>query len=160
MYKPLGLAYAIVLVLWVPIPSHRVQRINVSEGRNPVECVHCGGAGTLARVGFTPQWALLPQFHGPELCRDTEGARNYDDDPLNYHGKLKVRIALQTMQAMQMNRLHFTEYTLPILCMHGTKDVTTSLSAAEVFVQVRGRCLTVGQAIALLPALTLCQLPL
>jgi hypothetical protein len=79
---------------------------------------------------------VLPQFHGPELCRDAEGARNYDDDPLNYHGKLKVRIALQTMQAMRMNRPHFPEYTLPILCMHGTKDVTTSLAAAEAFVQV------------------------
>ena len=41
------------------------------------------------------------------------------------------------MQAMQMNRPHFPEYTLPILCMHGTKDVTTSLAAAEAFVQVR-----------------------
>jgi alpha-beta hydrolase superfamily lysophospholipase len=103
-----------------------------------------GGEGTLARLGYTPQWALLPQFQGSELCRDAEGARNYDDDPLNYHDKLKVRIALQTMQAMRMNRPHFPEYTLPILCMHGTKDVTTSLAAAEAFVQVGERRLTVA----------------
>jgi hypothetical protein len=49
-----------------------------------------GVFSTLARFGFKPQWALLPQFVGRELCRDAEGAKNYDEDPLNYHGKLKV----------------------------------------------------------------------
>eukprot|EP00241_Pyramimonas_parkeae_P012403 CAMPEP_0114246306 /NCGR_PEP_ID=MMETSP0058-20121206/12386_1 /TAXON_ID=36894 /ORGANISM="Pyramimonas parkeae, CCMP726" /LENGTH=300 /DNA_ID=CAMNT_0001359471 /DNA_START=1346 /DNA_END=2249 /DNA_ORIENTATION=- len=90
---------------------------------------------TLARLGVKPDWKVLPAFSGAEICRDPEGAMNYDTDPLNYHGKLKVRLALDAMQAMISCRRRYPEYKLPILVLHGTQDITTSLSAAERFVK-------------------------
>jgi hypothetical protein len=55
-----------------------------------------------------------------------------------------------------MNRPNFPEYTLPILCLHGTKDITTSLSAAQAFVEVRRPCSLTRTADA---ARSLAQLP-
>ena len=58
---------------------------------------------------------------------------------------------METMEAMVMNRPNFPEYTLPILCLHGTKDITTSLSAAQAFVEVRRPCSLTRTATLLAP---------
>eukprot|EP00238_Polyblepharides_amylifera_P001698 CAMPEP_0196573170 /NCGR_PEP_ID=MMETSP1081-20130531/3112_1 /TAXON_ID=36882 /ORGANISM="Pyramimonas amylifera, Strain CCMP720" /LENGTH=279 /DNA_ID=CAMNT_0041890789 /DNA_START=281 /DNA_END=1120 /DNA_ORIENTATION=- len=88
---------------------------------------------TLAKCGILPDIPVLPAFSGREICRDVEGASNYDTDPLIYHGKLKTRIALETMQAMMGCKSRYSEFKVPLLVLHGTRDITTSLPAAQTF---------------------------
>lgn len=56
------------------------------------------------------------------VSRDPEVVRDYDADPLNYHGKLPARTVHELSQTVgsfpdEVNRL-----TLPMLLMHGTAD--------------------------------------
>lgn len=75
------------------------------------------------------------------LARDPEVIRAYTGDPL-VHNKISVRLALGMLEAGEWALAHAAEFPLPLLLVHGTKDILTSAKASEEFAAKTpaGRC--------------------
>jgi acylglycerol lipase len=56
------------------------------------------------------------------VSRDPEVVRDYDADPLNYHGKLPARTVAELSNAVGTFPEAVAKFTLPMLVMHGTAD--------------------------------------
>lgn len=66
------------------------------------------------------------------LARDPEVIRAYTSDPL-VHNKISVRLATSMLDAGEWALAHAAEFPLPLLLVHGTKDILTSAKASEEF---------------------------
>ncbi len=66
------------------------------------------------------------------LARDPEVIRAYNSDPL-VHNKISVRLALGMLEAGEWALARAAEFPLPLLLVHGTKDILTSAKASEEF---------------------------
>ncbi len=66
------------------------------------------------------------------LARDPEVIRAYTNDPL-VHNKISVRLATGMLDAGEWALAHAAEFPLPLLLVHGTKDILTSAKASEEF---------------------------
>ncbi len=66
------------------------------------------------------------------LARDPEVIRAYTSDPL-VHNKISVRLATGMFEAGEWVIAHAAEFPVPLLLMHGTKDILTSAKASEEF---------------------------
>ncbi len=75
------------------------------------------------------------------LARDPEVIRAYTGDPL-VHNKISVRLALGMLEAGEWALAHAAEFPLPLLLVHGTKDILTSAPASQEFAAKApaGRC--------------------
>jgi acylglycerol lipase len=72
--------------------------------------------------------SLLPKLevqtlNTATLCTDPVVVRQYERDPLVYHGALRVRMGNETIKAVEEVRTWAGELTLPLLIVHGEKDV-------------------------------------
>jgi acylglycerol lipase len=56
------------------------------------------------------------------VSRDPEVVRDYDADPLNYHGKLPARTVAELSNTVASFPEAVAKFTLPVLVMHGTAD--------------------------------------
>ncbi len=75
------------------------------------------------------------------LARDPEVIRAYTGDPL-VHNKISVRLALEMLAAGEWAMAHAADFPLPLLLMHGTRDILTSAQASAEFAAKvpAGRC--------------------
>ena len=74
------------------------------------------------------------------LSRDEKVVRAYRNDPLA-HDRVSARLAVNMLRSGQWNLKHATEFTLPLLLMHGDADRITSVQASREFAaSVKDRC--------------------
>ena len=67
------------------------------------------------------------------VSRDPEVVSAYVADPLVHHGKLSARLLAEMSKAMRDTRDSAPEVKLPLLILHGEKDVLTSPQGSEEF---------------------------
>jgi acylglycerol lipase len=72
------------------------------------------------------------------VSRDPEVVRDYDSDPLNYHGKLPARTVAELTDAVGDFPERVAALTLPILTMHGTADRVTPPEGSEMVIERAG----------------------
>ncbi|MEA2472247.1 MAG: acylglycerol lipase [Thermoleophilaceae bacterium] len=66
------------------------------------------------------------------VSRDPEMVRDYDADPLNFHGKLPARTCEELASAIRGFPEKVAELELPILTMHGSADTITPPEGSEM----------------------------
>lgn len=89
---------------------------------------------TLAKV-MNRLWPAMQMPNGlalEGLARDPAVIRAYTSDPL-VHNKISVRLATSMLEAGEWALKHAAEFPLPLLLIHGTKDILTSAPASEEF---------------------------
>jgi acylglycerol lipase len=69
------------------------------------------------------------------VSRDPGVVRDYDADPLNYHGKLPARTVAELSDSIRAFPERVAGLTLPILTMHGTDDRLTPPEGSEMVVE-------------------------
>jgi alpha-beta hydrolase superfamily lysophospholipase len=72
------------------------------------------------------------------VSRDPEVVRDYDTDPLNYHGKLPARTVAELTEAIGRFPERVESLTLPLLTMHGTADRVTPPLGSEMILARAG----------------------
>jgi alpha-beta hydrolase superfamily lysophospholipase len=72
------------------------------------------------------------------VSRDPQVVRDYDADPLNYHGKLAARTVKEVSDAVGDFPENVGGLTLPILTMHGTADRLTPPEGSEMLIERAG----------------------
>jgi acylglycerol lipase len=70
------------------------------------------------------------------VSRDPDVVRDYDADPLNYHGKLPARTVAELSSTVGRFPEQLPRLTLPLLVMHGTADRLVPPAASD-FVDAR-----------------------
>jgi alpha-beta hydrolase superfamily lysophospholipase len=76
-------------------------------------------ARTLSVV--SPNTRIL-ELDGTAISRDPEEVRAYDEDPLNFRGKLPARTLQELVSVVSEFEAAVPELTLPLLVMYGTAD--------------------------------------
>ena len=72
------------------------------------------------------------------VSRDPAVVRDYDADPLNYHGKLPARTVAELSAAVGGFPERLPGLTLPLLTMHGTDDRLVPPDASELVIERAG----------------------
>ena len=72
------------------------------------------------------------------VSRDPAVVRDYDADPLNYHGKLPARTVAELSRAIDGFPEAVTRFKLPMLVMHGTADRLVPIAGSEMVVERAG----------------------
>jgi len=92
-------------------------------------------AGLLDRL--IPQAAITP-LPTSYLSTDPELVRAYENDPLVYHGNVRVRIGHQIVQNSRMVKTRLSEITLPLLVIHGAEDKICPPAGSETLYRGAG----------------------
>lgn len=71
---------------------------------------------------FVPKMKTLELVDTKALSRDPAVVRVYEQDPLNYHGRVPVRTNNSLMDMLNTTRDRLSELTLPLLLLHGEAD--------------------------------------
>jgi acylglycerol lipase len=72
------------------------------------------------------------------ISRDPQIVKQYDEDPLNYRGKIPARTGWELLQAMRRIEQQMNAITQPILIMHGSGDkLSNPESSQELYDGVR-----------------------
>jgi len=66
------------------------------------------------------------------ISRDKTVVDAYVNDPLVYRGKIRARLGVETIKAMQMLLSQMSTIHLPILIMHGTADRLSDPKGSEI----------------------------
>jgi acylglycerol lipase len=72
------------------------------------------------------------------VSRDPAVVRDYDADPLNYHGKLPARSVKELTDALARFPEGLATLSLPVLTMHGTADTMTLPAGSELVMEHAG----------------------
>jgi acylglycerol lipase len=72
------------------------------------------------------------------VSRDPQVVADYDDDPLNYHGKLPARTVTELAKAIEGFPEAVTRFRLPLLVMHGTADRLVPIAGGEMVAERAG----------------------
>jgi len=72
------------------------------------------------------------QVDSTAVSRDPEVVRDYQQDPLNYHGKLPARTVAELTGAIEKYPAEVPRLELPMLVMHGTDDRITPIAGSEM----------------------------
>ena len=72
------------------------------------------------------------QLEGDAISRDQAVRTDYDNDPLNYRGKIPANTGRQMNLAMQAGMAQAASITCPVLIIHGGKDRLTEVSGAHM----------------------------
>jgi acylglycerol lipase len=72
------------------------------------------------------------------VSRDPEVVRDYDADPLNYHGRLPARTVAELSEAIAGYPDKVADLTLPILTMHSKADRLTPPQGSEMVIERAG----------------------
>jgi acylglycerol lipase len=94
-----------------------------------------GIASLLSRV--SPRLGVL-QLDASLVSRDPDVVRDYEEDPLNYHGKVPARTVTELAGAVDSFEQEVPRLTLPILLMHGTEDGLAPIAGSEMVERVAG----------------------
>jgi acylglycerol lipase len=76
----------------------------------------------------TPVFAIDPGL----VSRDREVVRDYEQDPLNYHGRLPARTVAELSRAVDSFPDRVPTLRLPLLVMHGTADDLVPIAGSEM----------------------------
>jgi alpha-beta hydrolase superfamily lysophospholipase len=100
-------------------------------------------ADPLTRLAGRALSLLLPKvgvfpIDSSGVSRDPEVVRDYDADPLNYHGKLPARTVAELSDAIGGYPENVARLTLPLLTMHGTADRITPPQGSEMIMERAG----------------------
>ena len=66
------------------------------------------------------------------VSRDPEVVKDYDADPLNYHGKLPARTVAELSRAIDGYPDGVARFKLPMLVMHGTADRLVPIAGGQM----------------------------
>jgi acylglycerol lipase len=85
-----------------------------------------------ARVlsAVTPNLGML-KLEAAWISRDPEVVRAYDEDPLNYRGKTRIRTGAEILAAVTRVRANLDKLRMPLLVMHGSEDKITAPSGSQ-----------------------------
>jgi alpha-beta hydrolase superfamily lysophospholipase len=72
------------------------------------------------------------------VSRDPEVVRDYDADPLNFHGKLPARTVAELASTVSTFPDAVARFTLPVLVMHGTADRIVPPEATDMIEERTG----------------------
>jgi acylglycerol lipase len=72
------------------------------------------------------------------VSRDPEVVKDYDADPLNYHGKLPARTVAELSKAIDDFSEAVTRFKLPMLVMHGTADRLVPIAGGQMVAERSG----------------------
>lgn len=78
-----------------------------------------------------PNLPVTP-FKSTLISRDPEVVAAYDGDPLNYHGRIKVRAGAEVLAGIDRIKARLADVRLPVLLMHGTGDQVNLPSGSQV----------------------------
>lgn len=67
-----------------------------------------------------------------KISRDPEVVREYEADELVYHGKIKARLAAETLGCMEVTAKALPDLTDPILILHGSDDEVTPADGSRM----------------------------
>jgi acylglycerol lipase len=88
------------------------------------------------RLGSLLPWLTIPTGLDPAtISRDAAVVQKYIEDPL-VHGKSSLGLAKTSFTAIDLCFAHAKEFRLPLLIMHGTKDLLTYPSGSEEFAKL------------------------
>ena len=79
-----------------------------------------------------PAFAQSNGLDPADLSHDPDVVRSYEIDPL-VHDRITARLAVSTLDAGEWALAHASEFTLPLLIMHGSADRITSAEASREF---------------------------
>ncbi|OQS07143.1 alpha/beta-hydrolase [Thraustotheca clavata] len=82
---------------------------------------------------LVPKWKLVPAVIHDNLSRNKEFLKDYDEDALNSHGNLRVRLAYEISRGMEILKEREQNMTAPLLILHGDKDLVTSPRISKEF---------------------------
>lgn len=68
------------------------------------------------------------------LSRDPQIVKNYEEDPLVYHGGTIVKTGVEMMEAIKYVQKNYEKITLPVLVLHGTADRLTDPMGSATFI--------------------------
>jgi acylglycerol lipase len=92
-------------------------------------------AKALSRVA--PNLPVTP-MDSSTVSRNPEVVAAYDADPLNYHGRIRVRTGAEVIGAVERTNRLLPTLTLPILVMHGGSDRLVSPAGSQVVAERAG----------------------
>jgi acylglycerol lipase len=72
------------------------------------------------------------------VSRDPDVVRDYDEDPLNFHGRLPARTCEELAATIRRLPEEVERLTLPILTMHGSADTLTPPEGSEMVYERAG----------------------
>jgi len=80
---------------------------------------------------------LAPRFRtvalsGGSVSRDPREVQKYNEDPLNYRGRIPARTGAELIQTMDRIQARMHRIKLPILILHGTADSLVSVSSSQL----------------------------
>lgn len=76
-----------------------------------------------------PKWRM--RGLGGAVSRDPMVVADYDNDPLNYHGKMPASLIAAMVRGMKYVDTHTPEITMPLLVLHGSADELTSPDGSQ-----------------------------
>ncbi|CAI5500045.1 unnamed protein product [Closterium sp. Naga37s-1] len=84
-----------------------------------------------------PTWKLVPVSANPDVCFQVpEKRERAENHPFAYQDKPRLATALQLLRTTQDIGAHMEEVTVPLLILHGAKDVVTDPAASqELFIR-------------------------
>jgi alpha-beta hydrolase superfamily lysophospholipase len=96
------------------------------EAASPVQRV----AGRVLSV-LAPKLGVVG-IDSSAVSRDPEVVKDYDADPLNYHGKLPARTVAELSRAIDGYPDGVSRFKLPMLVMHGTADRLVPIAGGQM----------------------------
>ena len=72
------------------------------------------------------------------VSRDPKVVEAYENDPLNYHGKVKAGTGAALLTRLQTFPARLPSLTLPLLVMHGEKDKLTNPEGSKLVDELAG----------------------
>jgi acylglycerol lipase len=75
--------------------------------------------------------AGIQELKSEWLCRDPAVCRAYDEDPLNYRGKVMARTGTEMLDAADWALARVSSIRLPLLVMHGGADLLVEPAASR-----------------------------
>ncbi|CAI5479713.1 unnamed protein product [Closterium sp. Yama58-4] len=84
-----------------------------------------------------PTWKLVPVSANPDVCFQVpEKRERAENHPFAYQDKPRLATALQLLRTTQDIGAHMEEVTVPLLILHGAKDMVTDPAASqELFIR-------------------------
>ncbi|MFT6288013.1 MAG: alpha-beta hydrolase superfamily lysophospholipase [Halieaceae bacterium] len=90
------------------------------------------------------------QLEATEISRDPDVVQRYVDDPMVHHGKISAGLVINLFKAMAEVEEGSSRVSLPLLIMHGEKDVMTSPAGS---VALHGALGSADKSLSLYPGL-------
>lgn len=82
-------------------------------------------------AALVPKAQLVPAVLPEHMSQDPEVVKEYQEDPMIFHGNVRARTANEILKGMKRMAQDESKITVPIFAVHGNADKTTSLEAVK-----------------------------